>query len=128
MKVIEPILNGLFNKNKLKTSLGAQFKDDSISHELEADIDKPANVIENKTEKKETPAPQLYNLNAVQKDAFKFYGLSADDTLNIIQKLYEEYKCVSYPRTPSKVMGSRNVELCRKIFEHKNKFILKNNL
>lgn len=98
-----------------------QFKDDSISHELEADIDKTANVIENKTEKKETPAPQLYNLNAVQKDAFKFYGLSADDTLNIIQKLYEEYKCVSYPRTPSKVMGSGNVELCRKIFEQFSK-------
>ena len=31
LKVVESLLNGLFNKNKLKTSLGAQFKDDSIS-------------------------------------------------------------------------------------------------
>jgi DNA topoisomerase-3 len=97
------------------------FKDNNLAHELENDIDKPASVIENKTEKKETPAPQLYNLNAVQKDAFKLFGYSADETLNIIQKLYEDYKCVSYPRTPSKVMGSGNVELCKTIFEQFSK-------
>ena len=87
-----------------------------MSRELKAGLQKEAKVIENKTEKKETPAPQLYNLNAVQKDAFKLYGLSAEETLSVIQKLYEEYKCVSYPRTPSKVMGSSNVELVRDIF------------
>lgn len=93
-----------------------QFARDDLARELKADLSKEAKVIENKTEKKETPAPQLYNLNAVQKDAFKLYGLSAEETLSIIQKLYEEYKCVSYPRTPSKVMGSGNVELVKNIF------------
>lgn len=93
-----------------------QFARDDSGRELKADLSKEAKVIENKTEKKETPAPQLYNLNAVQKDAFKLYGLSAEETLSIIQKLYEEYKCVSYPRTPSKVMGSGNVELVKNIF------------
>lgn len=92
------------------------FKDDSLFESLKSDIEKNVTVKDNKTERKETPAPQLYNLNAVQKDAFKLYGFSADETLNIIQKLYEEYKCVSYPRTPSKVMGSGNVELVKKIF------------
>ena len=92
------------------------FKDDSLFKSLESDTEKNVIVKDNKTERKETPAPQLYNLNAVQKDAFKVYGLSADETLNIIQKLYEEYKCVSYPRTPSKVMGSGNVELVKSIF------------
>ena len=93
-----------------------QFKDNILISSLKEDIDKAVTVKENKSEKKETAAPQLYNLNAIQKDAFKIYGLSADETLNIIQKLYEEYKCVSYPRTPSKVMGSGNVELVKKIF------------
>lgn len=93
-----------------------QFARDDLGEELKADISKAAKLIENKTEKKETPAPQLYNLNAVQKDAFKLYGLSAEETLSVIQKLYEEYKCVSYPRTPSKVMGSGNVELVKDIF------------
>jgi len=93
-----------------------QFADNTLENELKADVSKAMKVIENKTEKKETPAPQLYNLNAVQKDVFKLYGLSAEETLAVIQRLYEEYKCVSYPRTPSKVMGSGNVELVNKIF------------
>ena len=93
-----------------------QFQDKTFFESIKSDIGKPALVKENMVEKKETPAPQLYNLNAVQKDAYKYYGFSADETLNIIQKLYEEYKCVSYPRTPSKVMGSGNVELVKKIF------------
>lgn len=103
---------GIYFSTENKT----QFARDDLGKELKANLSKEAKVIENKTEKKETPAPQLYNLNAVQKDAFKLYGLSAEETLSIIQKLYEEYKCVSYPRTPSKVMGSGNVELVKNIF------------
>lgn len=112
-KRFAPSCKGIYVGEDNKT----QFKDNTLITSLKGDIDKKAIVKENITEKKETPAPQLYNLNAVQKDAFKYYGFSADETLSIIQKLYEEYKCVSYPRTPSKVMGSGNVELVRKIFQ-----------
>ena len=56
----------------------------------------------------------MYNLNDLQKEAFRLYGFSAERTLQIVQKLYEEYKCVSYPRTPSKVMGEDNLQLCIK--------------
>lgn len=93
-----------------------KFKDSKLLTQLSNIINKPAKVLENKIEKKEQQAPQLYNLNALQKDAFKYYEYSADETLKIIQKLYEEYKCVSYPRTPSRVMGSSNIELINKIF------------
>jgi DNA topoisomerase-3 len=93
-----------------------QFKDNSLGSILKSDAGNKVTVLENKSEQKETPAPQLYNLNAVQKDAYNQYGYSAEETLKIIQKLYEEYKCVSYPRTPSKVMGSGNVQLVQKIF------------
>lgn len=110
---VAPFCQGIYFEDENKTS----FSDNSRAAVLRNDIGKPVAVIENKSEKKETPAPQLYNLNAIQKDAFKIYGYSADETLKIIQKLYEEYKCVSYPRTPSKVMGSGNVELCQKIFQ-----------
>lgn len=103
---------GIYVSSENKT----QFASKDLDGELKADLSKEAKVLENKTEKKETPAPQLYNLNAVQKDAFRLYGLSAEETLSIVQKLYEEYKCVSYPRTPSKVMGSGNVELVKNIF------------
>lgn len=80
-------------------------------------INKPGKLTDSKTEKKVTPAPQLFNLNELQKEAFKKYELSAAKTLEIVQKLYEEYKCVSYPRTPSKVMGEQNVQLCIDVFE-----------
>lgn len=80
-------------------------------------INNKAELKETKTEKKTIPAPQLYSLNELQKEAFNKYNLSAAETLNIVQKLYEDYKCVSYPRTPSRVMGEQNVELCLKVFE-----------
>lgn len=74
---------------------------------------KRASLISNKTEEKKINPPQLYNLNDLQKEAFRLYGYSAEKTLQIVQKLYEEYKCVSYPRTPSKVMGKDNINLCK---------------
>ena len=74
---------------------------------------KRASLISNKTEEKKINPPQLYNLNDLQKEAFRLYGFSAEKTLHIVQKLYEEYKCVSYPRTPSKVMGKDNINLCK---------------
>lgn len=111
-KRFAPECKGIYFEPDDKT----KFKNNELSQELKKDIEQKTLVIENKTEKKETHAPQLYNLNALQKDAFKYFNFSADETLKIIQKLYESYKCVSYPRTPSKVMGNENVELVKQIF------------
>ena len=80
-------------------------------------IGKKAVLKEKKEEEKSIEPPQLYNLNSAQKDAFRFFGYSANETLAIIQSLYDDLKCVSYPRTPSKVMGSGNVELCKAVFD-----------
>lgn len=93
-----------------------KFKDENLLNTLNSDKGMKATVIENKAEKKEIQPPQLYNITDLEKDAFKYYGYSADTTLNLVQKLYEVYKCVSYPRGPSKVMGSNNVDLVKKIF------------
>ncbi len=106
---------------------GTGFKDDSRTVKLKACIGKSAKLIDSKIEKKVTNPPQLYNLNAVQKDAFKYFGYSADKTLKIIQSLYEELKCVSYPRTPSRVMGSGNVELCQEVADKLSPIIYDSN-
>lgn len=58
--------------------------------------------IESKEEK--TPPPYLYDLTELQRDMNKRYGLSANDTLEIAQKLYEG-KVISYPRTDSKFLS-----------------------
>ena len=94
-----------------------KFPDDSRSRKLKECAGKKAILKEKKEEEKSVEPPQLYNLNSAQKDAFRFFGYSADETLSIIQSLYDDLKCVSYPRTPSKVMGSGNTGLCRDVFD-----------
>ena len=94
-----------------------KFKDLGLSTELKDKINKPVIVLEKRIEQKEVQPPKLYNLNELQKDAFKNCNYSADKTLKIVQSLYEELKCVSYPRTPSRVLGSDNVDMIVKIFE-----------
>ena len=84
---------------------------------LKSFVNSRLNLDDLKSEKREILPPQLYSLNDLQKDAFRYFNYSADKTLKLVQKLYEEYKCVSYPRTPSKVMGSQNVQLCRDLYQ-----------
>ncbi len=68
-----------------------------------------------KREKKRQPPPSLFSLTDLQRDANAKFAFSAKQTLDIAQKLYEERKCLSYPRTDSRVLGSRNVDLARQI-------------
>ncbi len=64
-----------------------------------------------KKEKKQTPPPLLYALTDLQRDANIRFGLSAKQTLDIAQGLYEKKKCLSYPRTDSRVLGSKNIAM-----------------
>jgi DNA topoisomerase-3 len=70
-----------------------------------------------KKEKKTTHPPRLFNLTGLQKEAHKAYSYSPEQTLSIAQSLYEKYKCLSYPRTPSTVMGDENVDLVKSIYD-----------
>lgn len=57
-----------------------------------------------KTQKKQY-APSLYDLTELQRDANKFFGYSPKQTLSIMQKLYEHYKILTYPRTDSRYIS-----------------------
>jgi DNA topoisomerase-3 len=61
--------------------------------------------------------PKLFNITGLQKAAYKRYGYTPEKTLKIAQSLYEKHKCLSYPRTPSRVMGDQNVELFRETYK-----------
>ena len=50
-------------------------------------------------------APGLYDLTELQRDASRRFGYSAKDTLNIMQRLYENHKVLTYPRTDSRYIG-----------------------
>lgn len=59
-------------------------------------------IVEIKKEAKRDLPPLAYDLTELQRDANKRYGYSAKQTLNIMQKLYEAHKLVTYPRTDSR--------------------------
>ena len=65
-----------------------------------------------KDEKKQ--APLLYNLAELQNDCSKMFKISPDETLNVVQQLYEA-KLVTYPRTDARVLSTA---VCKEI--HKN--------
>ena len=54
---------------------------------------------------KKQNAPGLYDLTELQRDASRRFGYSAKETLNIIQRLYENHKVLTYPRTDSRYIG-----------------------
>lgn len=59
---------------------------------------------------KKSFAPGLYDLTELQRDANKRFGFSAKQTLNIMQRLYESHKVLTYPRTDSKYIGTDIVD------------------
>lgn len=67
---------------------------------------KTGEVIDVKTTPKRAPAPHLFDLTELQKEAHKRYGWSAKETLSTLQNLYEHHKIVTYPRTDSKHLTS----------------------
>jgi DNA topoisomerase III len=56
-----------------------------------------------KTERKER-SPLLYDLTSLQRDANSRFGFSARRTLGAAQRLYEEHKALTYPRTSSRYL------------------------
>ena len=54
--------------------------------------------------KKSEPQPLPYDLTELQRDANKRFGFSAKKTSSVLQRLYEQYKLVTYPRTDSRYL------------------------
>ena len=86
-----------FNKKEVEDSLKNIKSKDAIVKEL------------NKSMKKEY-APKLYDLTELQRDANKIFGYSAKETLSIMQRLYENYKVLTYPRTDSRYLTDDMVD------------------
>ncbi len=53
---------------------------------------------------KKSFAPALYDLTTLQREANARFGYSAKETLNIMQRLYENHKVLTYPRTDSRYL------------------------
>ena len=71
---------------------------------------KQAKIVDVDKKAKKSFAPQLYDLTELQRDANKAFGYSAKETLQIMQKLYEQHKVLTYPRTDSRYLSSDIVD------------------
>ena len=85
------------------------FKERERADELIADIMSTGCsylTVEQAEKKKETKnAPLLYNLAELQNECSKMFKISPDQTLSIVQELYEK-KLVTYPRTDARVLST----------------------
>ena len=94
------------------------FKERKKAEELVRILSDPlpaCGIVKQVERKKETKNPPLlYNLAEIQNECSKLFKISPDQTLNIIQELYEK-KLVTYPRTDARVLSSA---VCKEIYKN----------
>jgi DNA topoisomerase-3 len=73
---------------------------------VDATRGKPGEITKLEKKEEREQAPLLYDLTALQRHANTLYGFSARRTLAAAQRLYEEHKAITYPRTNSRFLSS----------------------
>ena len=94
----------MYNSPKLYNESGFKKLDD-IKEFINYLKDKQAEIIEVKKQKQKENAPLLFNLAEIQNECTKIFKIKPDETLDIIQNLYEK-KLVTYPRTDARVLST----------------------
>ncbi|MGR2740100.1 DNA topoisomerase III [Billgrantia sp. Q4P2] len=69
------------------------------------------------TRQKRQPAPLPYSLSALQVDAARRFGLSAQAVLDICQRLYERHKLITYPRSDCRYLPEEHLGQARSTLE-----------
>lgn len=93
-----------------QSSVTKTFSKEKIEQTLAKVDKKHGTVVEVEKKHKKIFSPQLYDLTELQRDANKLFDYSAKETLGIMQKLYEQHKVLTYPRTDSRFLSSDIVE------------------
>ena len=98
----------LYKENGFKTrekaeELRVQLEDQSFKTSEKLGKHGLVEKVEKKKEKKY--APLLYNLAELQNDCSRMFKISPDETLKVVQELYEK-KLVTYPRTDARVLST----------------------
>lgn len=96
----------MFTWRDQKSGSTRSFDKERIDRLAEAMKQAEGVVTEVKRVPKKTYAPQLYDLTELQREANHRFNYSAKETLNIMQRLYENHKVLTYPRTDSRYLSS----------------------
>lgn len=89
-------------KFKWLSKSGDKTFDSDLIEQVKQKVQNKKGIIQNISKKKKTKYPQkLYDLTSLQQTAYQRYKMSAKETLNTMQALYEQHKVLTYPRTDS---------------------------
>lgn len=78
------------------------FKEDFANSIVSKIKGSDAKIVDMSESMKKKYAPALYDLTELQRDANRIWSYSAKETLSIMQRLYENHKILTYPRTDSR--------------------------
>ena len=96
--------SSVYNLPKLYNETGFKKLEDANKF-IDSLKGKKATVVEVKKSKQKENPPLLFNLAEVQNECTKLFKIKPDETLEIIQNLYEK-KLVTYPRTDARVLST----------------------
>lgn len=96
--------NRSFDKERIQSIAEKAEKDEMLITDVQRSV-------------KKSYSPGLYDLTELQRDANKRFGYSAKETLNIMQRLYENHKVLTYPRTDSRYIGRDVAETLKERLE-----------
>ncbi len=100
------IVKMAFDKDLIYNDVGFKNEGDALSFiEALKKSETEPNVLESTKKNAKENAPLLYNLAEIQNECSKKFKISPDQTLEIIQLLYEK-KLVTYPRTDARVLST----------------------
>ena len=88
-----------------KSKSFSTFKKEKAEKILEDVTGEGLHITSVETKAKKSYSPGLYDLTTLQREANQKFGFSAKETLNIMQRLYENHKVLTYPRTDSRYIG-----------------------
>ena len=102
-KVVEG--SEVYGSPKLYNEYGFKKKQDAEDMIEKLKLNKEATVKDIQKKKNKENPPLLFNLAEIQNECTKKFKISPDETLQVIQSLYEK-KLVTYPRTDARVLSS----------------------
>ncbi len=94
----------MYESSKLYNETGFKKEEDAKGF-ITSLTGKQATITELKKSKQKENAPLLFNLAEIQNECTKRFKIKPDETLEIIQNLYEK-KLVTYPRTDARVLST----------------------
>lgn len=110
------------NKLEFKARFESNFDDESKAQIILDSLELNLKVSDITTKEVKDNPPYLFDLTALQMEANKRFGFSAQKTLTTAQELYEKHKILSYPRTSSKFLSDDMVSTLPGLFSDILKF------